>query len=140
MTVMKNLVNKFLLPLCILLLNGYGHIYAHSAAQSDVSIVGETLQESIDEAQYSHAYISLPSSSTLDQEFIAELIETSEEENHIVHSFKSLEAHNYFSALFYALLFGYLFQNLRGTFHIGEYTPYFSSFSPLYLAFRVIRL
>lgn len=136
---MKNLAHKLLLPICILLLNGYGHIYAHSTFENTASI-SETLQSCQNEAQYSQAYISTPFSSKHTQDLKVEVTDISEEENHIVPPVQFLETFDYFSALFYALLFGYLFKNLRGTFRIGEYTPYFSSFSPLYLAFRVIRL
>lgn len=139
---MKNLIHKLLLPICILLLNGYGQVYAHSSSESVANgiAISEALQSSIEASHFDQAYISSPFSSTHSHELKIEVTEISEEENHIVPPVQFLERFDYFSALFYALLFGYLFQNLRSTLRIGGYTPYFSSFSPLYLAFRVIRL
>ncbi|WP_417593093.1 hypothetical protein [Owenweeksia hongkongensis] len=136
---MKSLFGKFLLPLCILLLNGYGQVHAHHTLEN-VSSISETLHSCQDEAQYDQAYISKPFSSKHTIDHKVEVSEISEEENHIVPPVQFLERVDYFSALFYALLFGYLFKNLKGALRIGEYTPYFSSFSPLFLAFRVIRL
>lgn len=138
---MRNLVNNFLLPLCILLLSGYSQAYGNV---TKCNIAGneptESLQSIVDEARQNLTFIRTTSSSEFNHDLIAELTETSEEEEDFTPTFEWVEAHNYIHTIFFALLYGYLFKNIRRTFLIGKRTPYFSSFSPLYLAFRVIRL
>ena len=139
---MKKLLIRFFLSLCIILLSGYSQLYAHTyqdgIRHSSIKALLKSEHAGIGKLQNTQA---LPHkfSSSVTENLKLSVAEIEEEDDELVSFKKLLEHSNYFTAVFYALVFGCLGLFLLKRLPAGKHALYFSSFK-LYLLFRVIRI
>ncbi len=135
---------RFLLSLCVLLLSEYSQLYAYPSQECNSTSFIKTSKESeqarLEFIQHDQPLIISSSPAVTERENAkinaAEIVE----EDYISISFKKyLESSHFFTALFYALTFGYCCRFIKTCLPSCKHSIYFSSYK-WYLIFRVIRL
>jgi len=135
---------KYLLSLCILLLSVYSQLYAHTYRDG---ISHSSLKNQINSEQA--RFGTGQNSPVLARKFVLSVTEKEslkigvaeieEEDNKLISFKKYLKNSNYFSTVFYALVFGFLGLFLRIHLPSCKHSLNFPSYK-LFLLFRVIRI
>jgi hypothetical protein len=143
---MKKLFIRFFLLLCIFLLGGYSHLYAHTyqdrTGHSPVKILQSQEQGNFGILQVSQGLNTYSVRVHKEKEYRKKFVtenEGEEEVEELISSKKYSEYSKYFTSGFYALIIGYFFRCLT------NYLPFCKQFSysspqKLYLIFQVIRI
>ena len=139
---MKKLLIRFFLSLCIILLSGYSQLYAHTyqdgIRHSSIKALLKSEHAGIGKLQNTQA---LPHkfSSSVTENLKLSVAEIEEEDDEFISFKKLLEHSNYFTAVFYALVFGCLGLFLSKRLSSDKHSFKFPT-CKLFLLFRVIRI
>ncbi len=138
---MKKSLVKFFLLLCVSLLSGYAHLYAHTCQDgirpSSLKILERSEHPGFSTVLNEQAFINKPAPSGTEKAKYTIDATVSEEEDCESISFKKhVEGSHYFTAVFYALIFGHFIHERLPS---CKHALYFSSHK-WYLIFRMIRI
>jgi hypothetical protein len=138
---MTKALMKYLLSLCILLLSGYGHLYAQPHQEGTTHpLKGVVHAASIGTLQHDLAAIlkvSKPSAEKERNNLYSTESEKEEDESLSFH--KIVDNTHFIAAVFYAHALALLLSVLARVLHFCKHFSYFSSHR-LYLIFRVFRI
>ncbi|RNI29253.1 hypothetical protein EFB08_07485 [Rufibacter latericius] len=132
----------YLLSLCILVLVGYGHLFAHTVQKGSSYIPTSFTGVLHAHSGLSQSGFSFLKSTTSDGAKAIDKIAPSEnqvEENELVSSKKYPDGSDFIPVLFYASALAFLLCNLKQILHSCKQIAFFS-YHKWYLLFRVFRI
>lgn len=133
---------KYLLILCIILLSGSIQLFAHKAMESALCSTSLAMTDHARvDIEHEHAFnIQSASPNTEKKEskvFVPNIVLEEDESDSFE---KNLGSSNFFTAFFYALVFGYITFNINKGIHPYKHFSNFSSLQSLHIIFCVYRI